>query len=72
MSFPRAPVGSISVNVWAIACAAVVAMASEALVGVWTLRTGVVQKGPRKGEKIMLERPMEMGSAGGGMEKKEL
>lgn len=55
LSFPRAPVGSISVNVWGIACGAVIGMAIEGIVALWTLRTGTVVEGPRKGEKIKMD-----------------
>ena len=68
LSFPRAPLGSISINIWAMACASMIALVSEAIVGVWTLRSGQVQVGARKGEKIRME---PMAAAGRG-EKKEL
>ena len=72
LSFPRAPVGSVSVNIWAIACASVVGLVTEAIVGVWTLKAGEVKEGPRKGEKIKME-GMGSGAGGGGVgEKKEL
>lgn len=70
LSFPRAPLGSISINVWAAACAAMIGLASEAVVGVWTLRRGEVLVGERKGEKIRMEGMPA--AAGGGREKKEL
>ena len=71
LSFPRAPVGSISINVWGIACASVIGMISEGSIALWTLRAGEVVEGPRKGEKIAMERPV-VGVGGGGGEKKEL
>lgn len=75
LSFPRAPVGSISINVWFIACASIISMASEGVLALWTLRDGKVHTGPNKGEKIKRE-PMKVevpGSGGGGeREKKEL
>ncbi len=55
LSFPRAPLGSISINVWAIACASVIKMVVEGSMAVWTLRSGVVKDGPRKGEAIKME-----------------
>lgn len=60
LSFPRAPLGSISVNVWAIACGSVIAMVSEFLVAAWTLRQGKVLEGSNKGEKVKME-PMKVG-----------
>lgn len=69
LSFPRAPLGSISVNVWGIACGAVIGMVIEGVVALWTLRTGTVVEGPRKGEKIKMDAVPTMGT---GKEKKEL
>ena len=70
LSFPRAPLGSISVNVWGIACASVIGVGSEAIRASLTLRQGKVIEGPNKGEKI------KMGASGQntrvGNEKKEL
>lgn len=39
LSFPRAPLGSISIQVWTAACAAAIALASEALAAIWVLVT---------------------------------
>ncbi|KAH6639756.1 CHD5-like protein-domain-containing protein [Boeremia exigua] len=39
LSFPRAPLGSISIQVWTAACAAIIALASEGLAAVWVLAT---------------------------------
>ena len=39
LSFPRAPLGSVSINVWGIACASMMALVSEALAAVWVLAT---------------------------------
>lgn len=70
LSFPRAPLGSISVNLWFIACASVISMASEGVVALWTLRSGEVKVGGNKGEKVKME---PVGAGGGGTgEKKEL
>ncbi|KAK5171274.1 GET complex subunit get1 [Saxophila tyrrhenica] len=55
LSFPRAPLGSISINVWAIACASVIKMIVEGVMALWTLRTGVVKEGPRRGERVQME-----------------
>lgn len=69
LSFPRAPLGSISITIWGIACASVIAMVSEGIVAIWTLRTGEVKVGPKKGEKIKLDTPVQSGNTN---EKKEL
>ncbi|KAF1928724.1 uncharacterized protein M421DRAFT_153509 [Didymella exigua CBS 183.55] len=39
LSFPRAPLGSISIQVWTAACAAAIALASEAVAAMWVLVT---------------------------------
>lgn len=69
LAFPRAPRGSVSVQVWGIACATVVQLVGEAVVAGWVL----VQKrseGEGKGRE-----GMKMGAKAGGGErerKKEL
>jgi hypothetical protein len=37
LSFPKAPLGSISVNIWAIACGSVISLISEAIASLWAL-----------------------------------
>ena len=71
LSLTAAPLGSVSVNVWGIACASMIHMVNEAVMATWTLRDGEVKEGPRKGEKIKME---ALGVDGGGRvdEKKEL
>jgi hypothetical protein len=39
LSFPRAPLGSVSINVWGIACASMIALAAEGLAAVRVLVT---------------------------------
>ncbi|KAK4496213.1 hypothetical protein PRZ48_012193 [Zasmidium cellare] len=60
LSLPRAPLGSISVNVWAIACGSVIGMISEGIIALWTLSHGSVKTGPNKGEKLKMEKPIAM------------
>lgn len=55
LSFPRAPLGGVSVNVWGIACGSVIAMAMELAVAAWALKEGKVQEGSNKGEKLKME-----------------
>lgn len=56
LSLPRAPLGSISVNVWAIACGSVIGMISEGIIALWTLSHGSVKT---PGQKVKMERPVE-------------
>jgi hypothetical protein len=37
LSFPRAPLGSVSINIWGIACASMIALAAEGVAAVWVL-----------------------------------
>lgn len=37
LSFPRAPLGSVSINIWGIACASMIALATEAMSAAWVL-----------------------------------
>ncbi|SMQ55651.1 unnamed protein product [Zymoseptoria tritici ST99CH_1A5] len=68
LSLPRAPLGSISVNVWALACGAVIAMITEGVAALWALRSKAADssKGQMQKEKIA------MPGNGLGQEKKEL
>jgi len=65
LSFPRAPRGSVSIQIWQLACSSVIAMVSEAVVAGLKLRErDALPGGKGKGA------PMGMRSGGG--EKKEL
>jgi len=50
LSFPRAPVGSISIQAWALACGAIILLVSDALVAVVALATGNVAQDEQKGQ----------------------
>lgn len=65
LSFPRAPLGSISIQAWALACGAIILLASDAIAAVVALVFTAKQK---NGE------PMKVPSQAGGEkeEKKEL
>ncbi|KAF2642345.1 hypothetical protein P280DRAFT_478474 [Massarina eburnea CBS 473.64] len=72
LSFPRAPLGSVSINVWGIACASIISLAGEALTAVWVLATKrpVPVGGKGKGEPMAFKADQKApGKAG---EKKEL
>lgn len=60
LSFPRAPLGSISIQAWTLACAAVILLVSDALVAVVALALGT-QTGA-KAKKM--EEPMKAGGQG--------
>ncbi|KAG9616628.1 protein get1, partial [Aureobasidium melanogenum] len=66
LAFPRAPKGSISIQLWGIACTSVISMSSEAIVAMYVLATKRpdVQTGKQEQE------PQAFKS--GGAEKKEL
>lgn len=65
LSFPRAPMGSVSIQIWGIACASVVAMVGSAVVAGFVL-VQVKRTGKRR------ERTKIGVGGGGGGEKKEL
>lgn len=67
LSFPRAPIGSVSINVWGIACASMISLVEEAITATYVLVTHKAPPTAAKGE------PMAF-SAGGDekAEKKEL
>lgn len=70
VAFPRAPRGSVSVQVWWAACAAAVVLGAEAVAGVWGMVMG--EGGRGKEEKERKER-MGMGTGmGEKVEEKEL
>ncbi|KAK5715708.1 GET complex subunit get1 [Elasticomyces elasticus] len=66
LSFPKAQMGAVSINIWSMACASVIALASEGIRASLTLKDGRVREGSNKGEKIKME---ALGAGGG---KKEL
>lgn len=55
LSFPRAPLGSVSINVWGIACASMLALVSEALTASWVLATRKAVPVGEKGEPMAFE-----------------
>lgn len=60
LSFPRAPLGSVSIQAWSLACAAVVLLVSDAIVAVIALV--VKQKSTQEGEKVAMKVPAESGT----------
>lgn len=69
LSFPRAPLGSVSINVWGIACASMIALVADALAATWVLITKKPVPVPVKEEPMAFGTDHKAGRAG---EKKEL
>jgi hypothetical protein len=70
LSFPRAPVGSISIPVWAVACKTVITLVSDALVAIVALiRTFSVTSQKSKGPARKVKVPSDMAGEKG---KKEI
>lgn len=61
LSFPRAPLGSISIQAWALACAAVILLVSDALVAVVALVLGARTGGVEGQKTKKMEEPMKAG-----------
>lgn len=61
LSFPKAPLGAVSIQIWFIACGSVIALASEALVAVFALVVEGMQKQrlERAREKVREEKRRE-------------
>jgi len=72
LAFPRAPKGSISIQLWGIACASVISMASEAIVAAYVLVTKRpdMQTGKQEQEPQAFKSGGAASTAGG--DKKEL
>ncbi len=51
LAFPKAPRGSVSVQIWGIACASVIHMASEAIVAAYMLMSRTVSGKEQKGQQ---------------------
>lgn len=58
LAFPRAPTGSISIQVWWIACASTIVMVGEAVGALYTLR----ERKWFAGKSGLREQPMAMSS----------
>ena len=70
LSFPRAPLGSVSVNVWVLACTAIITLVNDALVAVIALVTKARGTSQKRGEPM--EVPSEKTQPKGAKPKKEL
>ena len=63
LSFPRAPLGSISIQAWSLACAAIILLVSDALVAVIALVTGTFVGSAQVGK----EEPMKFSGEKAGL-----
>ncbi|ESZ97084.1 hypothetical protein SBOR_2514 [Sclerotinia borealis F-4128] len=63
LSFPRAPLGSISIQAWTLACAAVILLVSDALVAVVAIALGT-GSGVQGQEGKRMEEPMKVRGQG--------
>ena len=66
LSFPRAPRGSVSIQVWGLACSTVLQLVGSALAVVWVL---VMTRGTRETKRVREEGIQQEGR---GIDKKEL
>ena len=70
LSFPRAPIGSVSIQMWAISCGTVIRLVGAALVAAWVLMQ--TSKGKER-QKVKVSAGSAAGTAGRSEEsKKEL
>jgi tail-anchored protein insertion receptor len=69
LSFPRAPLGSISIQAWFLACTAIIILVSDALVAIIALVTSSGVGSAQKTKKEPIGVPSEKAASG---EKKEL
>lgn len=72
LSFPRAPLGSVSVNVWVLACAAVITLAHDAVVAVVALVTKSGSPTQKRGAPVKVPGEKAEAQAVEGESKKEL
>lgn len=49
LAFPRAPTGSVSIQIWGLACASVLLLLGDAFVALWALAVGQMDGKSRKG-----------------------
>ena len=70
LSFPRAPLGSVSIQIWAIACGTVVRLVGAAVVAGWGLVLERRESRENESEKVKIG--VRASERGGREEKKEL
>lgn len=62
LSFPRAPLGSVSVQAWGLACGAIILLVSDAIVAIVALAVGA---GSQKAKGQPMKMPSEKAAPGG-------
>lgn len=72
LSFPRAPVGSVSINVWGIACASMLVLVSEAITAAYVLITHKPPPTAAKEEPMAFQADQRPTKGSGTREKKDL
>ncbi|KAF1967633.1 protein get1 [Bimuria novae-zelandiae CBS 107.79] len=72
LSFPRAPLGSVSINVWGIACASMLGLVSEAVAASYVLATKQPVPVGGKGEPMAFSASAEKSEKAGVEREKEL
>ena len=71
LSFPRAPIGSVSIQMWAISCGTVIRLVGAALVAAWVLMQTFRGKEKEK-QKVKVSAGSAAGTGRSGESKKEL
>lgn len=69
LSFPRAPIGSVSIQMWAISCGTVIRLVGTALVAAWVLMQTSKEK---EKQKVKVSAGSAAGTGGSGESRKEL
>jgi hypothetical protein len=64
LSFPRAPLGSISIQAWSLACASIILLVSDALVAAIALATRAFVGPPQMGKEESMKFSGEKGGPG--------
>lgn len=72
LSFPRAPLGSVSINIWGIACASSIALVGEAILAGYVLITKRPVPVGEKSEPMAFPADPKAKATAGRGEKKEL
>lgn len=76
LAFPRSPTGSVSIQVWGVACATAIKLVGAAIEAGWVLfiKEGMKSEGAKQKDPMKMGAGAGVGGGGGGRkgEKKEL